>query len=96
MSVSGERLNEHVTGGAWPSVDVRQAELREALEVIRLLWQGGYQSHAGEHYTVTDARVFDLPEQAAADRRSPPAARGRRSWPLSSGTGCSPPILTRS
>jgi len=59
---SGERLNEHVVGGGWPSVDVRQEMLREALEVIRLLWQGGYQSHEGKHYTVSDARVFDLPD----------------------------------
>jgi G6PDH family F420-dependent oxidoreductase len=61
---SGERLNEHVIGGGWPSVDVRQAMLREALEVIRLLWEGGYQSFEGRHYTVSDARVFDLPETA--------------------------------
>ena len=92
---SGENLNEHVTGGAWPSVDVRQAKLREALEVIRLLWQGGYQSHAGEHYTVTDARVFDLPDQA------PPivvASGGARASKLAAelGDGFSPPILTRS
>jgi G6PDH family F420-dependent oxidoreductase len=60
---SGERLNEHVVGGGWPSVDVRQAMLREALEVIRLLWQGGYQSYEGRHYTVSDARVFDLPDE---------------------------------
>jgi G6PDH family F420-dependent oxidoreductase len=59
---SGERLSEHVTGAAWPDVDVRQARLREALEVIRLLWSGGYQSYAGHHFTLSDARVFDLPE----------------------------------
>ena len=59
---SGERLNEHVIGGGWPSVDVRQAMLREALEVIRLLWSGGYQSYEGKHYELSDARVFDLPD----------------------------------
>ncbi len=59
---SGERLNEHVTGAGWPSVDVRQEMLREALEVIRLLWEGGYQSHEGKYYTVSDAQVFDLPD----------------------------------
>ena len=60
---SGERLNEHVTGAGWPSVDVRQAMLEEALEVISLLWGGGYQSYDGRYYTVSDARLFDLPDE---------------------------------
>ncbi len=59
---SGERLNEHVIGDAWPSVAVRQEKLREALEIIRLLWSGGYQSYEGKHLQLSDARVFDLPE----------------------------------
>lgn len=37
--------------------------LREALEIIRLLWQGGYCSYDGKHLQLEDARVFDLPEQ---------------------------------
>jgi G6PDH family F420-dependent oxidoreductase len=36
--------------------------LEEAIEVIRLLWQGGSQSHFGRHYTVEQAAVFTLPE----------------------------------
>jgi G6PDH family F420-dependent oxidoreductase len=28
-----------------------------------LLWQGGQQSHHGRHYTVENARVYDLPER---------------------------------
>jgi hypothetical protein len=35
--------------------------LEEAVEVIRMLWQGGDQSHDGRHYTVENARVYDLP-----------------------------------
>jgi len=35
--------------------------LREALEIITMLWQGGYQSFRGTHFTLEDARVFDLP-----------------------------------
>jgi G6PDH family F420-dependent oxidoreductase len=31
--------------------------------VIRLLWQGGSQSHFGRHYTVEQATIFTLPEQ---------------------------------
>lgn len=42
---AGERLNEHVVGQGFPSVRGRHERLREALEIIRLLWQGGYQSY---------------------------------------------------
>ncbi|MFI0351303.1 TIGR03557 family F420-dependent LLM class oxidoreductase [Actinomadura sp. 9N407] len=59
---SGERLNEHVVGGGWPSVTVRHEMLRESLEIIRLLWTGGYHSYEGKHLDLDDARVFDLPD----------------------------------
>ena len=58
---SGEALNEHVLGDAWPEADVRLEMLEEAIEVIRLLWQGGQRSHHGRHYTVENARIYDLP-----------------------------------
>ena len=58
---TGEALNEHVTGARWPEVEVRLEMLEEAIEVIRTLWQGGQQSHRGRHYTVENARVYDLP-----------------------------------
>jgi G6PDH family F420-dependent oxidoreductase len=60
---SGENLNEHVTGDRWPPVSVRLEMLEEAIEVIRLLWQGGLRSHHGRHYTVENARLYTLPEQ---------------------------------
>nr|WP_203633282.1 TIGR03557 family F420-dependent LLM class oxidoreductase [Streptomyces halstedii] len=61
---AGERLNEHVVGHGFPnSVPERHARLREALEIIRLLWSGGYQSYHGQYLRLDDARVFDLPEQ---------------------------------
>jgi len=42
---AGERLNEHVLGRKFPGVRKRHEMLREALEIIRLLWQGGYRSY---------------------------------------------------
>jgi coenzyme F420-dependent glucose-6-phosphate dehydrogenase len=60
---TGENLNEHVLGDAWPSGKVRLEMLAEALDLIRLLWQGGYQSHRGRHYTVEDARIYTLPDE---------------------------------
>jgi G6PDH family F420-dependent oxidoreductase len=60
---SGEALNEHILGDRWPEADVRLEMLEEAVEVIRLLWQGGQQSHHGRHYSVETARVYDLPAE---------------------------------
>jgi G6PDH family F420-dependent oxidoreductase len=61
---SGERLNEHVVAHGYPSVSDRQAMLGEAIEIIRLLWSGGYQSYDGEYLALEDARVFDLPDES--------------------------------
>src|SRR5919202_6474544 len=58
---SGEHLNEHVVGGGWPPVDVRHRMLREAVEVIRELWQGGYVNYDGEFFDVQSAKIWDLP-----------------------------------
>ena len=58
---TGEALNEHVLGTHWPEADVRLEMLEEAVEVIRTLWEGGQRSHRGRHYTVENARIYDLP-----------------------------------
>jgi coenzyme F420-dependent glucose-6-phosphate dehydrogenase len=60
---TGENLNEHVLGDRWPEGAVRLEMLEEAIDVIRLLWRGGYQSHHGRHYTVEEARLYTLPEE---------------------------------
>src|SRR5205807_7042205 len=53
---SGENLNEHIIATYWPPTDVRLEMLEEAVEVIRLLWQGGTESHRGRYYSVDNAR----------------------------------------
>jgi len=60
---SGENLNEHILGDHWPPAPVRQDMLREAIAVIRQLWEGGYQSFDGSYYTVENARIYTLPEE---------------------------------
>jgi len=60
---SGEALNEHIFGDAWPEVDVRLEMLEEAVEVIRQLWTGELVSHRGKHYTVSNARIYSLPDR---------------------------------
>src|SRR5688500_12674884 len=60
---TGEKLNEHILGTHWPSVDVRAEMLEEAVEIIRALWRGKITSHRGQHFTVENARLYSLPEQ---------------------------------
>jgi G6PDH family F420-dependent oxidoreductase len=60
---SGENLNEHILGDRWPFPDERLAMLEEAIEVIRTLWDGGYQTFRGDFYTVEQARIYTLPDE---------------------------------
>jgi G6PDH family F420-dependent oxidoreductase len=59
---AGERLSERIVGEGWPEVGDRHRRLREALEIIRMLWSGGTHSYRGEFLRLTDARVYDLPD----------------------------------
>ncbi len=61
---SGEALNEHITGEHWPNVSVRQDMLVEAIEIIRLLWEGEEVSYWGDFFTVEEARLYTLPEKS--------------------------------
>jgi coenzyme F420-dependent glucose-6-phosphate dehydrogenase len=60
---TGENLNEHILGEHWPPIETRQEMLQEAIEVIRLLWQGGLQSYSGRYYTVENAQLYTLPDE---------------------------------
>jgi G6PDH family F420-dependent oxidoreductase len=61
---SGENLNEHILGHRWPPVETRLQMLEEAIGVIRRLWEGNCVSHHGQFYTVENARIFSLPDEA--------------------------------
>ena len=60
---TGEALNEHILGEAWPEEEVRLEMLEEAVEIMRRLWSGEVVSHRGRHYTVDTARIYTLPEE---------------------------------
>ena len=60
---TGENLNEHVLGLRWPPPEERLEMLEEAVEVIRELWKGEYTTHRGKHYTVSQARIYSLPDE---------------------------------
>ena len=81
---SGERLNEHVVGGAWPPATVRREMLEEAVEIIRALLAGGPVSRRGQFFDVEDAELFSRPVV------SPPimvAAGGRKGATLAGRIG---------
>ena len=62
---SGEAMNEHITGDRWPRKDVRDARLRECVDVIRALLAGEEVTHEGL-VTVDRARIWTRPEQPPA------------------------------
>jgi coenzyme F420-dependent glucose-6-phosphate dehydrogenase len=61
---TGENLNEHVLGQRWPPHDLRLTMLEEAVAVIRELWKGDEVTHRGAHYTVENARLYTVPDEA--------------------------------
>ncbi|HEX5087586.1 MAG TPA: TIGR03557 family F420-dependent LLM class oxidoreductase [Nocardioides sp.] len=60
---TGEALNEHVLGDAWPSEDIRLEMLEEAVELMRRLWSGEVVTVRGEHYDLDTARIYTLPDE---------------------------------
>ncbi|MDE2404586.1 MAG: TIGR03557 family F420-dependent LLM class oxidoreductase [Sphingomonadales bacterium] len=60
---TGEALNEHVTGQRWPAVPERLDMLEEAIELMRLLWDGGVHTRTGKHFRLNHARLYDTPPQ---------------------------------
>lgn len=81
---SGQFLNEHITGDPWPRKEVRQARLRECVDVIRQLFTGEMVSHTGL-VTVDRARLFTLPAPEhlpplIAAAVTPPTARWASQW----------------
>lgn len=57
---SGEAMNEHVTGDAWPPKERRNRRLQESVEVIRSLLAGEEVTRSGE-VDVHRARVWSRP-----------------------------------
>jgi probable non-F420 flavinoid oxidoreductase len=59
---SGQRLNEDITGLAWPEKAERDARLHECADIIRALLAGETVSHHGR-VTVVDAKLYSRPSQ---------------------------------
>jgi probable non-F420 flavinoid oxidoreductase len=58
---SGEALNEHITGGRWPTKAERNARLKECADILRALWAGETVSHVGQ-VVVEEARLYTRPK----------------------------------
>ena len=58
---SGQRLNEDLTGVAWPDKAERNARLRECADIMRALLRGETVTHRGR-VTLVDGRLYSLPE----------------------------------
>ena len=63
---SGESLNESPLGAEWPSTGAQVGRMREALEIIRALFDGERLDYEGEHFTTDGAYLHTRP-----DRRPP-------------------------
>ena len=59
---SGEAMNEHITGERWPAKSVRNARLRECVDIMRALFAGETVSHHGL-VQVDRARLWTVPEK---------------------------------
>jgi coenzyme F420-dependent glucose-6-phosphate dehydrogenase len=80
---SGELLNEHIHGDRWPRPDERLERLDEALEIIRKLWGGEYETYRGRYYTVEQARLYDVPDdppELIVAAAAPDAAKLAARW----------------
>jgi coenzyme F420-dependent glucose-6-phosphate dehydrogenase len=79
---SGEALNEHIVGDAWPDKAERNARLREAVEIMRALWAGETVTHRGR-IVVEDARLYTrpaTPPRVVCAVLSPETARWAGEW----------------
>ncbi|GFE86573.1 TIGR03885 family FMN-dependent LLM class oxidoreductase [Steroidobacter agaridevorans] len=60
---SGERVNEDVTGLAWPTKPERNEKMSECAQIIRALLKGERVTHRGS-VTVVDGELFSRPKRA--------------------------------
>jgi coenzyme F420-dependent glucose-6-phosphate dehydrogenase len=60
---TGEAMNEYPTTKLWPGYDKRQDMMREAIELMRLLWSGNEATFNGKYYRTKKARLYTAPRR---------------------------------
>ena len=58
---TGEAVNELPAGGGWGPYRERRALLREAIELIRKLWNEDRVTHEGPGFSIANAKIYDKP-----------------------------------
>jgi coenzyme F420-dependent glucose-6-phosphate dehydrogenase len=59
---TGESMNEvPVTGMEWPEFKVRFGRLKEAVELMRKLWQEDFVTYQGEYFQTKGVTLYDKP-----------------------------------
>jgi G6PDH family F420-dependent oxidoreductase len=58
---TGERLSEH-TLSEWPPSKIRREMLEEAMDLMKLFWQGKLKIWSGKYFDVESARIYDIPQ----------------------------------
>ena len=87
---TGESMNEVPLGVEWPEGKDRFARFREAVRLIRELWDGERVSFEGEYYRTDKATIYDRPEVPVPIYLAGPAPR-RPATPAGPAMGTSPP-----
>jgi coenzyme F420-dependent glucose-6-phosphate dehydrogenase len=59
---TGEALNEYSATGLWPNYQTRQAQLAEAVQLIRALWKGDPVSYSGAYFKTRRAKLYTRAE----------------------------------
>jgi coenzyme F420-dependent glucose-6-phosphate dehydrogenase len=58
---TGEALNEIPCGFEWPTHGERVERLKEAIVIIRMLWNRNFVTHSGRFYRLSKANIYDKP-----------------------------------
>jgi len=61
---TGEALNEYSATGLWPPYNTRQAQMSEAIELIRALWTGEAVTHRGKYYQTRKAKLYTRSDES--------------------------------
>ena len=58
----GEALNEVPSGNHWPSSRERFERLKEAIQIIKTLWEEDWVSFKGKYYELKDSKLYTKPK----------------------------------
>ncbi|MCH7698570.1 MAG: TIGR03557 family F420-dependent LLM class oxidoreductase [Chloroflexi bacterium] len=99
---TGEAVNELPAGGGWGPYSERLALLREAVELIRKLWEEERVTHEGSGFSITNAKIYDKPSTpipiyiaASGPRSAALAGEAGNGWITNSETLLEAPDVVR-